>query len=98
MAASADSFLPPACKQCPWELQLAAFGRVDSQPETTLGDALIAALEAGASEGGDRRCPKEQTALTAFIAVARPDDTAEVPHLWLATQPQSVGGQAPFSR
>ena len=70
---------------------------MDSQPETTLGDALIAALEAGAAEGGDKRCPKEQTALIAFIAVARPDDTKEVPHLWLITQPQSIGGENPVS-
>ena len=76
---------------------LAAFRLVDSRPETTLGDALIAALEAGAAEGGDKRCPKEQTALTAFIAVARPDDTEEIPHLWLATQPQSIGGENPVS-
>ena len=76
---------------------LAAFRLVDNQPETTLGDALIAALEAGAAEGGDKRCPKKQTALTAFIAVARPDDTEEVPHLWLATQPQSIDGENPVS-
>lgn len=36
----------------------------------TLADRLLAALEAGASHGGDRRCDPEQTALSAALRVA----------------------------
>ncbi len=36
----------------------------------TLADRLLAALEAGASQGGDRRCDPEQTALSAALRVA----------------------------
>ena len=74
---------------------LAAFRDVRSRPQTSLGDALMGALEAGAAQGGDKRCPKGQAALTAFIVVARADDAAAVPHLWLAAPPQRVGEAAP---
>lgn len=77
------------------EEALRAFQAVRSSPKATLGDALMAGLEAGSAMGGDKRCPKEQSALTAFITVVRSDDTAEVPHLWLATQPQERGGENP---
>ena len=74
---------------------LAAFRATQSRPRASLGDALMAALEAGATQGGDRRCPRQQAALTAFIAIARTGDARDVPHLWLATPPQKVGAQAP---
>ena len=48
------------------EEALAAFGRVSGRPGATLGDALMSALEAGAVEGGDKRCPKSQSALRGF--------------------------------
>ena len=74
---------------------LAAFGRVSSRPGATLGDALMSALEAGAVEGGDKRCPKSQSALSAFIVVVRADDVENIPHLWFAAPPQRRGGANP---
>ena len=76
---------------------LEAFQEVTRQEEATLGDALMAALEAGSSQGGDKRCLEAQTALTAFLAVARPNDTDEIPHLWLAAPPQGTGRENPVS-
>lgn len=62
---------------------LAAFqtpgGRDDCTP--TLADRLVAALWAGAQAGGDRRCVPELSALSAFVAVANPDDAPESPSL-----------------
>jgi len=48
-----------------------------------LGERLLAALEAGSAAGGDKRCAKSLSALSAFLAVARPDDSARVPYLRL---------------
>ena len=76
---------------------LAAFSAVANEPRATLGDALMAALAAGAAEGGDRRCPKVQSALAAFIAVARRADNEDLPHLWLAAPPQIRGGEDPVN-
>ena len=75
---------------------MAVFRDVSGQASATLADALMAALEAGSAEGGDRRCPSDQTALLAFIAVARPDDRGE-PYLWLAAPSQSIGGDNPVT-
>ena len=76
---------------------LAVFTEVSGRPSATHGDALMAALEAGSAAGGDRRCSREQTALSAFIAVARPGDHGEKPHLWLAAPAQSIGGDNPVA-
>jgi uncharacterized Ntn-hydrolase superfamily protein len=48
-----------------------------------LSDRLLRALEAGAQAGGDRRCVRELTALTAAIEVAGPRDPADRPALQL---------------
>lgn len=48
-----------------------------------LSDRLLLALEAGAQAGGDRRCVRELTALTAAIEVAAPRDPANRPALQL---------------
>lgn len=76
---------------------MAVFREVGSRPSASLGDALMAALEAGSAEGGDRRCPSDQSALSAFIAVAGPDDRGEEPYLWLAAPSQSIGGDNPVA-
>jgi uncharacterized Ntn-hydrolase superfamily protein len=55
---------------------LAAFSAGDLGP-VVLSDRLIRALEAGSASGGDKRCNSdvvEQTAQSAFIAVARADE------------------------
>lgn len=46
----------------------------------SFADCLMAALEAGAAAGGDRRCGK-QKARSAFIFVANPDDNSSSPYL-----------------
>ena len=74
---------------------LAAFQEEARRPEAALSDALVAALEAGAAAGGDKRCPREQAALAAFVAVAHPDDTGEAPSLWVAAGPQERGEESP---
>ena len=48
-----------------------------------LTERLVAALEAGARAGGDRRCAPELGALSAFLAVAQPDEARGAPGLRL---------------
>ena len=55
-----------------------------------LAERLLRALEAGAARGGDKRCPRERAALTAFVAVARPEDPADAPSLFLVA-PRAFG-------
>jgi uncharacterized Ntn-hydrolase superfamily protein len=76
---------------------LSAFGAAMSDPDASLAEALLVGMEAGAAEGGDRRCPSEQAALTAFMAVAHRSDVGETPRIWLATKPQAIGGQNPVA-
>lgn len=57
--------------------------------------ALLNALEAGAREGGDSRCPSEQSALSAFLIVAQPDDKANAPTIRLISPNQQRGGDNP---
>jgi uncharacterized Ntn-hydrolase superfamily protein len=59
-----------------------------------LGDRLLAALEAGSSAGGDARCGK-QTALSAFLAVADPDDARGQPRVRIVVPGQRPGGRNP---
>ncbi len=63
----------------------------------TLADRLVAALEAGAEASGDRRCSREQTALSAFVAVARPDDDERKPTLEIVVPEQESGGDNPVA-
>ena len=63
------------------EATLATFEAIAPGTAATLSDRLMAALEAGAAKGGDKRCAKELSALSAFIAVARPGDDARHPYL-----------------
>jgi uncharacterized Ntn-hydrolase superfamily protein len=57
------------------ENTLAAFQADAAGCQPTLADRLMRALEAGAASGGDKRCSKELTALSAYIEVAGPGDT-----------------------
>ena len=60
-----------------------------------LASALLRGLAAGGAEGGDRRCSREQTALSAFLVVARDGDEADAPQLRLVTPDQEPGGANP---
>jgi len=46
----------------------------ESARRCILADRLVAALVAGSLAGGDRRCSRSLTALSAYLEVARPDD------------------------
>ena len=72
-----------------------AFQEVMQQPGAVLSDGLIAALEAGSRQGGDNRCPREQTAQSAFLAVARANDQGDALSRWLTVPPQNIGEQNP---
>ena len=72
---------------------LAAFE--EAGPTCALGERLLRALEAGALAGGDRRCSEEQTALSAFLLVARPGDPEEAPRLRLVVPDQPKDGPNP---
>ena len=74
---------------------LEAFQEVMKQPGAVLSDGLVAALEAGAMQGGDNRCPREQAAQSAFLAVARTSDQGATLSRWLTVPPQSIGEQNP---
>ncbi len=76
---------------------LEAFNEVMKQPDVVLSDGLIAALESGAMEGGDQRCPREQAALSAFVAVARTSDQGGSLSRWLTVPPQGMGEQNPVT-
>ncbi len=52
--------------------------------------ACCSLLEAGADQGGDKRCSSDRAALTAFLAVSRPDDSADSPSLYLVA-PKAFG-------
>lgn len=60
-----------------------------------LAVALLNALEAGAREGGDARCSAEQSALSAFLFVARPNDAANAPTIRVIAPNQRAGQANP---
>ena len=71
------------------DVALAAFASEDGAPD--LAERLMRGLEAGAEAGGDNRCPFECPALTAFLAVARPEEPPEDdPALYLVA-PKAYG-------
>jgi uncharacterized Ntn-hydrolase superfamily protein len=59
-------------------------------------ERLLLALEAGMLKGGDRRCG-EQTALTAFLLVAEPEDTPKSISFGIVIPEQDVGGENPVA-
>lgn len=61
----------------------------------SLDRALADALMAGSRAGGDRRCPEDQTALFAHLAVAEPDDDGVRPSLLLTVTVDEGDGQNP---
>lgn len=73
---------------------MAAFRAAAADSALTLADRLLLALEAGAAAGGDARCPG-QTALSAFLIVAGPDDRRDAQHLRLYVNGQPEGGANP---
>ncbi len=76
---------------------LEAFDEVMERPGALLSDGLVASLEAGAMEGGDRRCPREQAALSAFVTVARGSGQGDSSVRWLTVPAQSAGEQNPVT-
>jgi uncharacterized Ntn-hydrolase superfamily protein len=61
-----------------------------------LADRLLLALEAGAAQGGDRRCSRQQAALSAFVIVAKPGDEA-APWMRLVVDHLAKGGANPVA-
>lgn len=76
---------------------LEAFQQTATLPDSSLADGLVTALEAGSMQGGDERCPREQTALTAFVAVVRSSDQGDELSLWLTVPVQGMGEQNPVT-
>jgi uncharacterized Ntn-hydrolase superfamily protein len=72
---------------------MAAFQR---DPWRPLAERLLAALEAGAARGGDRRCGA-QTARSAYLLVARPGDSADQPTVRFLVRGQREGGANPVT-
>lgn len=68
---------------------------VNTPKSSGMAVALLNALEAGAREGGDSRCPAEQSALSAFLIVAQPGDKADAPSIRLIVPNQPRGGANP---
>lgn len=75
---------------------LAAFE--ESGFRCALGERLLRALEAGGVAGGDRRCSAEQTALSAFLIVARPGDLEDAPTVRLVVPARQRGGPNPVEQ
>ena len=76
-------------------LDAALSGFASAPKECGLAFSLLVALEAGAAAGGDRRCSKEQTALSAFLIVARPDDSPGQLFVRVVAPDQKEGGDNP---
>jgi uncharacterized Ntn-hydrolase superfamily protein len=60
-----------------------------------LAVALLDALEAGAREGGDSRCSAQQSALSAFVLVAQPDDAPTALTVRVIAPDQQAGSGNP---
>lgn len=63
----------------------------------SLDRALADALLAGSEAGGDRRCPDDQTALFAHLAVAEADDDPALPSLVVTVLVDEGDGQNPVA-
>jgi uncharacterized Ntn-hydrolase superfamily protein len=73
---------------------LTAFEAASKNGPVSLADRLMAALEAGAANGGDNRCGA-QKARSAFIIVAKPTDDISAPYLRINIPGQEEGGANP---
>jgi uncharacterized Ntn-hydrolase superfamily protein len=80
------------------DVTLAAFLSSDGSPD--LAERIMRGLEAGADAGGDNRCPFECPAMTAFLAVAGPQEkNAEEPALYLvAPRPYTLEEAIEYTR
>ncbi|HEV7905281.1 MAG TPA: DUF1028 domain-containing protein [Pyrinomonadaceae bacterium] len=74
---------------------LAAFEAAAKDNRMSLADRLMAALEAGAVNGGDNRCGR-QKARSAFIIVAKPTDDIKASYLRINIPGQEEGGSNPI--
>ncbi len=63
----------------------------------SLAPALLAALVAGGTAGGDRRCSEQQAALSAFLIVAKASDPLSQPSVNLIAPDQMKGGANPIN-
>jgi uncharacterized Ntn-hydrolase superfamily protein len=70
-------------------------GFLSTPKECGLAFSLLVALESGAAAGGDRRCSRNQTSLSAFLIVARPDDSPGQPFVRIIAPDQKEGGDNP---
>ena len=84
------------CPQTPATSQIATRQSAARCP-STLADRLVAGLEAGARRYGDRRCSKSQTALSAVLEVAGPDDDPRRPALRIRVERQEPGRENPVA-
>ena len=73
---------------------MAAFKSASAETGLPLAEKLLSALQAGAAQGGDRRCG-EQTAHSAFLIVARPGDPSNEPFLRLIVLDETRTGENP---
>jgi uncharacterized Ntn-hydrolase superfamily protein len=71
-----------------------AYAAFAAAKDRCLAERLLVALEAGARAGGDKRCSKDLSALSAFLVVARNDDAPSDPSLRLV---RNRPGEPPFS-
>jgi uncharacterized Ntn-hydrolase superfamily protein len=67
----------------------------NTQPSCGLALALLNAMEAGARAGGDKRCKPEQSALSAFLIVARRGDALDKPSIHIVPKNQNKHGENP---
>jgi uncharacterized Ntn-hydrolase superfamily protein len=75
-----------------------AYAAFAAAKDRCLAERLLVALEAGARAGGDKRCSKDLSALSAFLVVARKEDAPTVPSLRLVRNrprepPFSIGSE-----
>ena len=59
----------------------------------SLSEVLMIAMEAGSQAGGDKRCGTIQTASSAFIVVAKPEDAPEKPYIKIVVKGIQKGGE-----
>jgi uncharacterized Ntn-hydrolase superfamily protein len=79
------------------EVVRAAAASLEATTALPLAERLMRAMEAASAEGGDHRCDPAQSAKSAFLFVARPDDDPKRP--WLEARTTSFGnGDNPVTR
>ena len=67
--------------------------RKGQNDELSLSEVLMIAMEAGSQAGGDKRCDTIQTASSAFIVVAKPEDAPEKPYIKIVVKGIPKGGE-----